>query len=62
MGLEILPQSLDRALDELEADTVLTERIGKDLVDEFIKVKRIEWQEYMRHVSDWEVARYLEFF
>jgi len=62
MGLEILPQSLDRALDELQADTVLAERIGEDLVAEFIKVKRIEWQDYMRHVSDWEIERYLEFF
>ena len=27
-----------------------------------IKLKRDEWVEYSRHVSDWEVARYGEFF
>jgi len=62
MGLDILPQSLDRALDELEADKVLAERMGEGIIEEFIKVKRQEWQDYMRHVSDWEVDRYLEFF
>ncbi len=29
---------------------------------EFLRLKRMEWVEYMRHVSDWEVERYLEFF
>jgi glutamine synthetase len=32
------------------------------LADEFINLKRMEWIEYMRHVSEWEVQRYLEFF
>ena len=25
-------------------------------------LKRMEWTEYARHVSDWETTRYLEFF
>ena len=29
---------------------------------EFLKLKRMEWIEYMRHVSDWEIKTYLEFF
>ena len=29
---------------------------------EFIRIKRMEWVEYHRHVSDWEVQRYLEYF
>ena len=29
---------------------------------EFLKFKRMEWIEYMRHVSEWEVKQYLEFF
>ena len=29
---------------------------------EFIKPKRMEWVEYTRHVSDWEIQRYTEFF
>jgi glutamine synthetase len=32
------------------------------LAAEFLKLKRMEWVEYMRHVSDWETKTYLEFF
>ncbi|TXR53162.1 type III glutamate--ammonia ligase [Reinekea thalattae] len=61
-GIGVLPQNLNEALDALEADTILRDRMGAEIVDEFLKVKRNEWIEYMRHVSDWEVKRYLEFF
>ena len=61
-GIEILPQNLNEALDALEADTVLTERLGKEVVGEFLKIKRAEWIDYSRHVSDWETERYAEFF
>ncbi|GAB0153798.1 MULTISPECIES: type III glutamate--ammonia ligase [Marinobacterium] len=61
-GVEILPQNLNEALDALEADTVFTEALGQEIVSEFLKVKRTEWVEYSRHVSDWEVSHYAEFF
>lgn len=61
-GIGVLPQNLDIALDALEADKVLTSAIGDDLAAEFIRLKRMEWIEYQRHVSSWEVERYLEFF
>jgi glutamine synthetase len=60
--IEILPQTLGEALDALEDDTVFIDRMGKEIVSEFLKVKRAEWNEYTRHVSDWEVAKYAEFF
>ncbi|MGO3455443.1 MAG: type III glutamate--ammonia ligase [Marinomonadaceae bacterium] len=61
-NIEILPQSLGDALDELEKDTIFVEAMGKDIVAEFINVKRAEWNEYSRQVSPWEVERYSEFF
>lgn len=61
-GVGILPQNLNEALDALEADTVFTEALGSEIVSEFLKVKRAEWVEYSRHVSDWEVSHYAEFF
>jgi glutamine synthetase len=57
-----LPQSLSAAIDALQADSVLTSAVGKDLAEEFVRLKRMEWVEYSRHVSTWEVERYLEFF
>jgi glutamine synthetase len=61
-GIKLLPQSLHEAIDALEQDTVIRDGLGADLAREFIRLKRMEWTEYSRHVSDWESRRYLEFF
>jgi glutamine synthetase len=61
-GIGLLPQSLKEAVDALEADEVVKEGIGPELAREFIQLKRMEWVEYSRHVSDWETRRYLEMF
>jgi glutamine synthetase len=60
-GIEILPQNLHEALTALEKDTLLQEALGP-VSAEFLKLKHMEWVEYMRHVSDWELKNYLEFF
>jgi glutamine synthetase len=60
-GIGTLPQSLHEALFALERDHVLCESLGP-VAEEFLKLKNMEYVEYMRHVSDWEVQRYLEFF
>ncbi|MSR13162.1 MAG: type III glutamate--ammonia ligase [Gammaproteobacteria bacterium] len=61
-GIGLLPQNLGEALAELEADKLFADQLGAGLIAEFIKVKRMEWIEYSRHVSDWELTRYLEFY
>ncbi len=60
-GIGLLPQNLNAALDALEADTVITDALGP-VAAEFLRLKRMEWVEYMRHVSEWEIDSYLEFF
>jgi glutamine synthetase len=61
-GIKLLPQSLNEAIDALEGDPVICSGLGQDLAREFIRLKRMEWTEYSRHVSEWESKRYLEFF
>jgi len=61
-GIGLLPQNLGEALDALEADPVIRAGLGDALADEFIRLKRMEWIEYSRHVSEWERERYVEFF
>jgi glutamine synthetase len=61
-GIKLLPQNLLEAIEELEGDAVIRAGLGEDLAREFIRLKRMEWTEYARHVSDWESRRYLEFF
>jgi glutamine synthetase len=41
---------------------VIRNGLGPELAREFIRLKRMEWTEYSRHVSDWELRRFLEFF
>ncbi|HXH01711.1 MAG TPA: type III glutamate--ammonia ligase [Candidatus Competibacteraceae bacterium] len=62
LGIGTLPQSLLQAIEALEADSLFAEQLGAEFIAEFIKLKRMEWIEYQRHVSDWELQRYLEFF
>jgi glutamine synthetase len=57
-GIGLLPQSLDAALDALEADAVVSAALGPTLRAEFVRLKRAEWTEYARHVSAWELERY----
>jgi glutamine synthetase len=60
-GIGTLPQNLQEAIAALDSDEVIRAALGP-LADEFIMLKQMEWVEYMRHVSEWEVQRYLEFF
>ncbi len=61
-GIAVLPQSLHEAIIALEQDPLFAQALGEEFLGEFIRLKRMEWVEYHRHVSDWEVNRYLEFF
>ena len=53
-----LPRDLFEALQGLQADTVLREQIGVAFCDEFLAIKRAEWDAYSQHVSAWELDRY----
>jgi glutamine synthetase len=57
-GIRVLPQSLKEALDELEQDEVIQAALGP-IYPEFLHLKRLEWNDYHRQVSAWEVERYL---
>ncbi|MCC7085917.1 MAG: type III glutamate--ammonia ligase [Pirellulales bacterium] len=61
-GIGVLPQSLHEAIEVLETDSLFSEQLGAEFIREFARLKRMEWVEYQRHVSDWEVTRYLEFY
>jgi len=58
----LLPQSLGAALDALEADATVSAALGDTLMREFVALKRHEQTAYARHVSDWEMQRYVTAF
>lgn len=54
----LLPPTLSAALDALEADTALTDLLGKDFTTAFLTYKRDEVARFQRHVTDWEFTEY----
>ena len=57
-GIAVLPQSLQEAVDALEADDCLRACLGAELSREFVRLKRDEALQHARHVSGWELDRY----
>jgi len=60
--IEVLPHSLDEALDALSNDDVILSALGPYVSDRYIAAKRQECEEYNRQVTEWEVRRYLSRF
>ncbi len=65
-GIRSLPPTLLHAADQLVADDVLRDALGKtpdgDYIDYYAKVKREEFHSWHSVVSDWEVDHYLTLF
>jgi glutamine synthetase len=59
LRIDELPGNLDEALDELEKDDLVRDTLGEHLFEHFVAAKREEWRDYIKHVSPWEVDRYL---
>jgi glutamine synthetase len=61
-GIPVLPQNLGEAVHALERDEVVCAALGETLAREFVALKRAEWTAYARHVSAWEMERYVALF
>jgi glutamine synthetase len=60
LRIDELPANLNEALDELEKDDLVRDALGHHIFEHFLEAKREEWDGYIRHVSPWEVERYLK--
>ena len=57
--IDELPRDLHEALDQLDRDDVVKAALGSHLTERFLEAKREEVEAYNRHVSGWEIERYL---
>jgi len=57
-GMTPLPQDLGRAVEALENDEVVKGALGQ-IANDFISLKKREWGEFMAHVTNWEIKRYV---
>ncbi|HEX5500349.1 MAG TPA: glutamine synthetase, partial [Thermomicrobiales bacterium] len=60
LGVPRLPPTLGDALRAFADDDLIRDALGDYVCDQFLLVKQAEWDEYRRHVSPWERARYGE--
>ena len=58
----LLPSSLGEALEEMQRDNVVQEALGEHAYQRFLEAKQMEWDDYRKQVTPWEVAHYLPFY
>jgi glutamine synthetase len=59
LGIESLPSTLNEALLELDKDEVVKSALTGHILENYIKAKREEWENYRIQVHQWELDRYL---
>jgi glutamine synthetase len=58
-GITTLPGSLLEAINLTEQSEVVRKALGDHVFDAFVKNKKIEWDQYRSHVTDFELKKYL---
>ena len=61
-GITDLPATLAIALDQLQADEVLTSGLGEHILEHFIEAKEIEWDMFRTAVHPWEREQYMSMY
>lgn len=57
-GIDNLPSSLEQALDRFETGSIGQETLGEHAFNEYLELKRGEWDEFRMTVHDWEISTY----
>src|SRR5262249_2227503 len=58
-GIVSLPETLGEAIDEFSRSELMRRAFGDHIFDNYVKLKRGEWDEYRVQLTEWEVDRYL---
>lgn len=58
-GIDSLPGNLYEAIQHAEASALVRETLGDHIFTKFIENKKIEWDQYRTHVSQFELEKYL---
>ncbi|SCJ63555.1 Glutamine synthetase [uncultured Clostridium sp.] len=59
-GIENLPGSLEESIKYMEESELIRKTLGDHTFYNYIKAKKIEWDEYRTKVTPWEIDNYLE--
>ncbi|NMM61792.1 type I glutamate--ammonia ligase [Clostridium sp. P21] len=61
-GIELIPTNLHEAIKALSENEVVKGALGHHAYRRFVEAALYEWNEYSKHVSQWEIDRYLRKF
>lgn len=56
---KIMPKTLEDAIKAFEKDQFLQDVLGKHIVNNYLEMKKEEWNRYCEEVTRWEVKKYL---
>lgn len=59
MGIEVLPEDLNGAIQATEGSKLVRETLGDAVFSWFIRNKKLEWDDYKNRVSSYELEKYL---
>ncbi len=59
-GIASLPENLGEAIAETEKSDLVKEALGEHIFNKFIANKKLEWADYISHVSQYELDKYLK--
>jgi len=59
LGVDSLPADLNEAIGTFMKDEIIKEAMGDHVTAKLTEAKKVEWNEYRRHVSEWEIKRYI---
>ncbi|TDO33488.1 glutamine synthetase [Kribbella sp. VKM Ac-2527] len=59
LGIKPLPSSLAEAISAMEDSELVAETLGEHVFDFFLRNKRVEWQDYRRQVTPFELNKLL---
>src|ERR671914_371189 len=58
-GIVSLPETLGEAIEEFAGSDLMRKAFGDHIFDNYVKLKRKEWDEYRIQLTQWELDRYL---
>ncbi|MDO9108136.1 MAG: glutamine synthetase family protein [Coriobacteriia bacterium] len=58
-GIVTLPKNLGEAIELFEASETMREILGDHIHSFYVENKKAEWADYIKHVTKWEMDRYL---
>ena len=60
LGVRSLPENLSQAIKAFEKDKYLQDAVGDHISKKMIMAKSLEWDEYRKFVTEWEITHYLK--